>query len=242
MLLPLLPPSSPVSGTWPAPLPRPRRPPASGALLRHPGPLLASGPARIRRKRLRWGCTAQPAKAAAEAAGTWRQQEAAGRKLHFVEAAFCGCLTFRERNTGAGTGREPLWAGHPHRAPCLGSKKALFLCLLRGKLWKEAAGMATPPASTPGGCGEVDTHLEQVAARLHFALSPCAGTFVSGAGSPGPPTPRPAPPPSQRHPLPLSSGRTSHTLGAGSCAERREAGRGWGENLGVSHNAPLQTA
>ncbi|XP_036239182.1 NACHT, LRR and PYD domains-containing protein 12-like isoform X1 [Molothrus ater] len=32
MLLPLLPPSSPVSGTWPAPLPRARRSPASGAL------------------------------------------------------------------------------------------------------------------------------------------------------------------------------------------------------------------
>lgn len=42
---------------------------------------------------------------------------------------------------------------------------------------------------------------------------------------------------------PLSSGRTSHTLGAGSCAERREGGRQRrGGNLGVSHNAPLQTA
>lgn len=196
---------------------------------------------------LRSGWTAQPAKAAAEAAGTRRQQEAAGRRHPCVcRNSFCGCLTFRQQNMGAGTGREPLGAAHPHRAPCSVSKKHFLpltgkavRCLLqRQPAWQ-------PLASIPGGCEEVDTHLEQVAPRLHFALSPCAGhphVPESGAGSPGPSTPRP---PSQRHPLPLSSGRTSHTLGAGSCAERREGGRQrwwWGGNLGVSHNAPLQTA
>ncbi|XP_015485602.1 NACHT, LRR and PYD domains-containing protein 12-like isoform X2 [Parus major] len=67
MLPPLLPPSSPVSGTWPAPLPRARLPPASGALLRRPGPLLP--PARLGSDgRARSGAFAQPAEPAEEAA------------------------------------------------------------------------------------------------------------------------------------------------------------------------------
>ncbi|XP_041262187.1 NACHT, LRR and PYD domains-containing protein 12-like isoform X2 [Onychostruthus taczanowskii] len=64
MLPALLPPSSPASGTWPAPLPGARRPPASGALLRHPGPLRIQGLSASRAGAGEGLGSAQPAEAA----------------------------------------------------------------------------------------------------------------------------------------------------------------------------------
>lgn len=98
-----------------------------------------------------------------------------------------------------------------------------------------------PPASSPGSCEDGDTHLEQVDPRLDLAVSPRAGTLHIALLIPR--HLRPFVPPGagvvggKQQLLPCVLQLHGHTLGAGSCAERRE-----GENLGVSHNAPLQTA
>lgn len=105
-----------------------------------------------------------------------------------------------------------------------------FFWLLRGKaVGCRLQGQWHPPASVPGGCGELGTHLEQVTPHPRLSLSPCSRhphLPEPGPGSPGPSAPLP---PCRWRPLPLSPGRTWHTLGAGSCAERREGGsRGGG--------------
>lgn len=135
MLPPFLPPGSPVSGTWLAPLLQAPSLFASRAILQHQTPVSIPGAAAAAASpSLKPGSSSvQPAQLGSGkhstsckgSGGDRRYVEAAGRlpPTHMCGNAFSGCLTFREQEEGAGVGRELLGANHPHCAHCFGLKK-----------------------------------------------------------------------------------------------------------------------
>jgi len=114
MLLPLLPPGSPVSGTRPAPLLHAQSPSASGRLLRQRIPPQVSIPGLLPApcRSLASVDSSQPRSGERSSSrkgggGDRRYAEAAGRlsRICVCGNAFSGCLTFSEQKGGAGMGR-----------------------------------------------------------------------------------------------------------------------------------------
>lgn len=168
------------------------------------------------------------------------------------------CLLWLPDLQGAGGGswgrKGAAWGQPSSLCSLFWAKKKKHRSILTWRaVWVHAPSRPAwqPPASMPGSCEEVDTHLDQVDCisvslchpEQECCTPPCRQPGTPSSSAPLPPGCRRV----QRKAAALTfcplAGCKSHTLGAGSCAEAggRTAEEG-GVSLGVSHNAPLQTA